>query len=410
MISITNPVGLLECALSNSRWQITYSLVLTMLLSLGLATSLAAQDRQTLGQQAEQAGKLREALTYYVAALQDTPERSDAEQRLREKMIAGFPRYLQQAFQDADANQLLREKIIALVQKLKPPPAVPEEAERHMARGRAAVKAARDPKDFEDAIREFRAALRLAPWLPEGYYNLGVVQDKAAHFADAIANLKLYLLAAPDAPDAKQVRDLIFEAEYRRDKAEKEAAAKQEEEARNRAEQAVLDRFKRLVEGRTYEERWCNRVNPWSDEGVKTINSGTFGCTLQEYSGNNWYRASWDKPPDEGGGTHRDSVFEFPEDGTITLCDRPWHPVSEFTPECPNHDGFPSFVGVVEGSNDTDIHWFEWDSDKKTKGRRLWVRYESNWMNFTVSGERPWNDVGFDPSRKYRYEYYKVRQ
>jgi tetratricopeptide (TPR) repeat protein len=170
--------------------------------SVGMAQS---RDEETLGRQIEQAGKLREALTHYVAALQAAPEGSDADQRLR-------------------------RQIISTALGLKPPLAVPEEAERHMARGRAAVTAARDSKDFEDAIAEFKQAVRAAPWMAAGYYNLGVVQDKAGHYSDAIKNLGLYLLAAPTASDAKEVRSLIYEAEYRRDKAKKEAATHQEEE------------------------------------------------------------------------------------------------------------------------------------------------------------------------------------
>lgn len=55
------------------------------------------QDDETLGRQAEQAGKLSEALTHYVATLQQTTE------------------------DDIDADERLREEIIAVVQKLKPP-------------------------------------------------------------------------------------------------------------------------------------------------------------------------------------------------------------------------------------------------------------------------------------------------
>jgi tetratricopeptide (TPR) repeat protein len=164
--------------------------------------SAQSRDEETLGRQAEQAGKLREALTHYVAALQSTPVGSDADQHLR-------------------------EMIIAVELKIKPRPAIPEDAERHMARGRAAVKEAKNPQDFEDAIQEFKQAVRTAPWLADGYYNLGVVQDKAVHYAEAIRNLKLYLVAAPDATDAKDVQSLIYEVEYRRDKAQKVAKAEQ---------------------------------------------------------------------------------------------------------------------------------------------------------------------------------------
>lgn len=118
----------------------------------------------------------------------------------------------------------LREKIIRHVQTMRPVPAVPEEAERRMARGSAAVKGAKNEKDFQDAALEFEKASLAAPWLPAVYYNLGITQDKAGKYKEAIQSLKLYLLAAPDASDAKAVKTLIYEIEYRQEKAAKESS------------------------------------------------------------------------------------------------------------------------------------------------------------------------------------------
>jgi hypothetical protein len=53
-------------------------------------------------------------------------------------------------------DNALREKIIKHVQTMKPAPAIPEEAERYMARGAAAAKGAKNPNDFKDAVREFK--------------------------------------------------------------------------------------------------------------------------------------------------------------------------------------------------------------------------------------------------------------
>jgi hypothetical protein len=49
-------------------------------------------------------------------------------------------------------DNALREKIIIRVKMvMKPKPAIPEEAERFMARGTAAIKNAKNPDDFKDA-------------------------------------------------------------------------------------------------------------------------------------------------------------------------------------------------------------------------------------------------------------------
>jgi tetratricopeptide (TPR) repeat protein len=119
------------------------------------------------------------------------------------------------------SDTALRGKIIALVQSMNPAPATPEDAERHMARGQAAFKAATNESGFKEAIAEFKQASLLAPWLGNIYYNLGLMQDKAGSYADAIANLNLYLLASPGASDTKSVKNLIYEVEYRRDKAQR---------------------------------------------------------------------------------------------------------------------------------------------------------------------------------------------
>ncbi|HTZ21604.1 MAG TPA: ankyrin repeat domain-containing protein [Opitutaceae bacterium] len=119
----------------------------------------------------------------------------------------------------------LREKVITFVRGMNPAPTLPEDAERYMARGAAAFKNAKTAEDFKDAVTEFEKATLAAPWLADAYNNLGVAQEKVGLFGPAMQSFKLYLLAAPDAPDAKEKRTLIYELEYSRDKAESKVAA-----------------------------------------------------------------------------------------------------------------------------------------------------------------------------------------
>ena len=158
-------------------------------------------DEESLGRQAEQVGKLRDALTHYVSALQSIPQGSDADQRLR-------------------------EKIISLVQKLQPPPGIPEEARKFAVRGETAIREAKNVSDYQEAIMEFTRALRIAPWWPDAYFNLGVAQEKAGQLNDTVRCLKLYLLAAPHTPDVRKVQDQIYSIEYRLEKAKKETGEK----------------------------------------------------------------------------------------------------------------------------------------------------------------------------------------
>ena len=120
---------------------------------------------------------------------------------------------LKQYIEDLKKNptdSALRERIIKFVLTMKTAPTVPEDAERSMARGTAFAQKATDSTGYKRAIIEFESAANAAPWLAIAYYNLGVVQEKAGLYSDAIQNLKLYLLAAPDAKNARDVKNKIY--------------------------------------------------------------------------------------------------------------------------------------------------------------------------------------------------------
>ena len=123
--------------------------------------------------------------------------------------------------QQSPGDTALREKIIKLAQALKPAPAVPEEAERRMARGEAAFEAAKDVNGYADAMREFQAASNLAPWYSDAYFNLGIAQEKAGKVKAAMESFRFYLLAAPDGKDAADVKKRIYKLEYAAEQAAK---------------------------------------------------------------------------------------------------------------------------------------------------------------------------------------------
>ncbi len=132
--------------------------------------------------------------------------------------------------QKTPTDNALREKIIRLAQELKPAPAVPEEAERRMARGTAALKGAKSVADYRDAVKEFEQATLAAPWYGDAYFNLGFVQDKAENYEAALRSLKLALLASPN---DKEIKALIYEVEYRSENSPQARAVKEQD--RNQA-------------------------------------------------------------------------------------------------------------------------------------------------------------------------------
>lgn len=140
-------------------------------------------------------GNLSEALTVYVAALQNLP--SHAPFHIRDQ---------------------LREKIVTTAAYITPTPPVPEEAKRHLAYALAAIsdwKADGDAGKLTDADAELDQVTRLAPWRAEAYYNLGIVPEGQNRYAAAARNLKLYLLAAPGVSDAAEVQQKIYQLDYK---------------------------------------------------------------------------------------------------------------------------------------------------------------------------------------------------
>ena len=139
---------------------------------------------------------------------------------------------LVERLQHSPADTALREQIIKLALTLKPAPVLPPEAERRMVRGSAAYKGATAVTDYQDAAKEFEQATLVAPWYGDAYFNLGVTQDKAGNYEAALRGLKLARLASPD---SKEIQTLIYEVEYRQEKANSpEARAAREKEAEQR--------------------------------------------------------------------------------------------------------------------------------------------------------------------------------
>lgn len=114
------------------------------------------------------------------------------------------------AYSDDEASQRVRSKYMKLLASYGKVPEVPEEARRHMARAKAALKDAQGLDDYRQASEEMVRALEIAPWWSSLYYNIGLVAEKQGLLQDAIGCLKLYLLANPQSPDARAVQDKIY--------------------------------------------------------------------------------------------------------------------------------------------------------------------------------------------------------
>ncbi len=130
-----------------------------------------------------------------------------------QEALKNFERY-------SDQDRQVRETIIKVVRAMPAPPPIPEETLRSTARGEAKVKMG-GAGSYEGAAREMEQAVLTAPWLADAYFNLGIVQEKGDMFAQAIQNLRLYLLAAPQSPNAKAIQAKIYGLEVMREEQEK---------------------------------------------------------------------------------------------------------------------------------------------------------------------------------------------
>lgn len=119
-----------------------------------------------------------------------------------------------QQLQKAPSDTALREKIINLAAGIKPASLVPTAAERLEGRAQYAFKNAKSEAEILDAAREYLKAVEAAPWVAGYYFDLCTILEKANRPAEAIRACKLYLIAAPAAPDAGDVRKRVAGLEY----------------------------------------------------------------------------------------------------------------------------------------------------------------------------------------------------
>lgn len=94
---------------------------------------------------------------------------------------------------------------------------IPPEARRHFIKAVTYQKEARTPADFETAVAEYDAALKLAPdWL-DARYNRGVALESLKRYDEAKAAYESYLAGKPSRKDAAEARDRIYALEAKKE-------------------------------------------------------------------------------------------------------------------------------------------------------------------------------------------------
>ena len=88
-------------------------------------------------------------------------------------------------------------------------PSLPETVRKLAIQAEVAV----DRGQYEAAAALYQDALRLAPWWPEGHFNRAIILSNLRRFKEAVAQMKKYLLLAPDAKDARTAQDNMYKWE-----------------------------------------------------------------------------------------------------------------------------------------------------------------------------------------------------
>ncbi|MBW2599219.1 MAG: tetratricopeptide repeat protein [Deltaproteobacteria bacterium] len=93
---------------------------------------------------------------------------------------------------------------------------LPEEARKYALRGDVLTKQGK----FEEAAKQYRKAVRAAPYIAKLYFNTAMIYGELKRFSQAIRNMKTYLNLAPEAPNARAAKDQIYKWEFMMEKGE----------------------------------------------------------------------------------------------------------------------------------------------------------------------------------------------
>jgi hypothetical protein len=121
-------------------------------------------------------------------------------------------------FKGHSDNDELRKSIIEAALKLKPAPAIPQEAEDAAGRAAYIFNNAKSEDDKLAVAKEYLKAVEVAPWVANYYFNLCTVLEKTPYTQQALHACKLYLEAEPNAVDAADMRQRIAGLKFAVDK------------------------------------------------------------------------------------------------------------------------------------------------------------------------------------------------
>lgn len=111
------------------------------------------------------------------------------------------------AFAEAPPDPFL--EVVTQYHAANPKPVLSEEAHKFKVQAEFAVQEKRIAK----AIELYGMALVIAPWWPEGHYNLALALGETKKYRDAITEMKRFMLLEPASAEARSAQDKIYQWE-----------------------------------------------------------------------------------------------------------------------------------------------------------------------------------------------------
>jgi tetratricopeptide (TPR) repeat protein len=106
---------------------------------------------------------------------------------------------------DATAD-LIRQRVAATLKGHAYLTELPEEARKHAVRGDVLIKEG----NFANALTEYQAAVKLAPFNAQLYFNTALIHGQLKDFRKAIKAMNVYLQLNPDASNVRAAKDEIY--------------------------------------------------------------------------------------------------------------------------------------------------------------------------------------------------------
>lgn len=111
--------------------------------------------------------------------------------------------------EDRNLRDTIREKFFIVYPLLKTKPDISEQVRRYVVQATSATH----DKKYDTAVNLWTTTLDISPYLPIAYYNRALLYEMKGLFRYSISDLGKYIKLAPDASDARNSKDKIYELE-----------------------------------------------------------------------------------------------------------------------------------------------------------------------------------------------------